>query len=124
MLSELEVHAALPVQDLERAKRFYAERLGFTPYSETPGTVDYRCKDSWFSLFPSSGRSTGEFTQAGWRTDNIEAVVADLKSRDVVFEEYDLPDFTTVNSIVTIGQIRAAYFKDSEGNLLGIAQFS
>jgi catechol 2,3-dioxygenase-like lactoylglutathione lyase family enzyme len=124
MLSELEVHAALPVQDLERAKRFYAERLGFTPYSETPGAVDYHCKDSSFSLFPSSGSSTGEFTQAGWRTDNIEAVVADLKSRDVVFEEYDLPDFKTVNSIVTIGQIRAAYFKDSEGNLLGIAQFS
>jgi catechol 2,3-dioxygenase-like lactoylglutathione lyase family enzyme len=124
MLSELEVHASLPVQDLERAKRFYAERLGFIPFSETPGAVDYRCRDSWFSLFPSWGESTGEFTQAGWRTDDIEAVVADLKSRGVIFEEYDLPDFKTVESIVTIGQIRAAYFKDSEGNLLGIAQFS
>ena len=124
MLSKLEIHAALPVQDLARAKQFYAEKLGFTPISETPAGLDYQCKDSWFSLYPSQGRSTGEFTQAGWRTDNIEGEVAELKSRGVLFEEYDLPKFKTVNSIVTIGNIRAAYFKDSEGNLLGLAQFS
>lgn len=124
MLTKLEIHAALPVQDLARAKQFYAEKLGFTPISETPAGLDYRCKDSWFSLYPSQGKSTGEFTQAGWRTDNIEGEVAELKSRGVIFEEYDLPTFKTVNSIVTIGSIRAAYFKDSEGNLLGLAQFS
>lgn len=124
MLTKLEIHAALPVQDLDRAKKFYAEKLGFTPISETPAGVDYQCKNSWFSLYPSQGGSTGEFTQAGWRTDNIEGEVAELKSRGVIFEEYDLPKFKTVNSIVTIGPIRAAYFKDSEGNLLGLAQFS
>lgn len=124
MLTKLEIHAALPVQDLDRAKKFYAEKLGFTPISETPAGVDYQCKNSWFSLYPSQGGSTGEFTQAGWRTDNIEGKVAELKSRGVIFEEYDLPKFKTVNSIVTIGPIRAAYFKDSEGNLLGLAQFS
>jgi hypothetical protein len=97
--------------------------LGLAPFAESPGATDYRCKDSWFSLFPSSGRSNGDFTQAGWRTNDIESVVSDLKSRGVDFEEYDLPDFKTVNSIVSIGSIRAAYFKDSEGNLLGIAQF-
>lgn len=124
MLTKLEIHAALPVQDLDRAKKFYAEKLGFTPISETPAGVDYQCKNSWISLYPSQGGSTGEFTQAGWRTDNIEGKVAELKSRGVIFEEYDLPKFKTVNSIVTIGPIRAAYFKDSEGNLLGLAQFS
>lgn len=124
MLTKLEIHAALPVQDLDRAKKFYAEKLGFTPISETPAGVDYQCKNSWFSLYPSQGGSTGEFTQAGWRTDNIGGEVAELKSRGVIFEEYDLPKFKTVNSIVTIGPIRAAYFKDSEGNLLGLAQFS
>lgn len=124
MLTKLEIHAALPVQDLDRAKKFYAEKLGFTPISETPAGVDYQCKNSWFSLYPSQGGSTGEFTQAGWRTDNIGGEVAELKSRGVIFEEYDLLKFKTVNSIVTIGPIRAAYFKDSEGNLLGLAQFS
>jgi catechol 2,3-dioxygenase-like lactoylglutathione lyase family enzyme len=123
MLSELEIHAALPVQDLARAKQFYAEKLGFSPVRETPAGLDYQCKHSWFSLYPSQGRSSGQFTQAGWRTDNIEAVVAELKSRGVVFEEYDLPNFKTVNSIATTGPIRAAWFKDSEGNLLGLAQF-
>lgn len=69
MLTELEIHAALPVQDMERAKQFYAETLGLTPFAESPGAVDYRCKDSWFSLYPSSGSSTGLFTKrAGGRT--------------------------------------------------------
>ena len=56
MLSELEIHAALPAQDLARAKQFYAEKLGLTPLSETPAALDYQCKDSWFSLYPSQGR--------------------------------------------------------------------
>ena len=124
MLTELEIHAALPVRDMERAKRFYAEKLGLSPFAESPGAVDYRCKGTWFSLYPSSGSSSGLFTQAGWRTDDIEALVAHLKSRGVVFEEYDLPGFKTVNSIANTGPVRAAWFKDSEGNLLGIAQFT
>ena len=82
----------------------------------------YQCKDSWFLLFPSAGVSTGQFIQAGWSTDHIEGEVAELKSRGVVFEEYDLPNFKTVNSIATTGPSRAAWFRDSEGNLLGIIQ--
>jgi catechol 2,3-dioxygenase-like lactoylglutathione lyase family enzyme len=122
MLSKLEVHATLPVKDLQRARRFYADKLGMTPKSELPGGLLYQCKDSWFLLFPSSGASTGQFTQAGWATDNIEGEVAQLKARGVVFEEYNSPNFKTVNSIATMGSNRSAWFKDSEGNLLGIVQ--
>ena len=122
MLSKLEIHATLPVKDLQRAKRFYADKLGLTPKSELPAGLMYQCKDSWFLLFPSSGASTAGFTQAGWQTDNIEAEVAELKARGVVFEEYNFPDFKTVHSIATTGNNRAAWFKDSEGNLLGIVQ--
>ncbi len=122
MLSDLEFHATLPVQDIARAKQFYSEKLGFTLVTEHPGGLVYKCKDSWFLLFPSQGRSTGQFTQGGWATDDIEATVADLKSRGLVFEEYDLPNFRTVNSIADNGPIRAAWFKDSEGNLLGVVQ--
>jgi hypothetical protein len=65
-----------------------------------------------------------------WEVDDIESVVAALRARDVVFEEYDLPDLKTVKGIANIegnypskgiGE-RAAWFKDSEGNLLGLGQ--
>ena len=59
----------------------------------------------------------------GFTVDDIESAVAELKSRGVVFEEYDFPALKTVGSVATTGPIRAAWFKDSEGNLLGLAQF-
>jgi catechol 2,3-dioxygenase-like lactoylglutathione lyase family enzyme len=124
MLSRLEIHATLPVKDINRAKKFYADKLGLTPKEETPAGLVYQCKDSWFLLFPSTGESNGSFTQLGWETDNIEAEVAELKSRGLQFIEYNLPDFKTVNSVATTGSTRAAWFKDSEGNLLGIVQLS
>jgi catechol 2,3-dioxygenase-like lactoylglutathione lyase family enzyme len=122
MLSKREFHATLPVQDLNRAKHFYAEKLGLQPESETTRGLIYRVKDSWFLLFPSSGSPTGQFTQGGWTTDDIEVDVAELKSRGVIFEEYDYPNLKTVNGIAQIGADKAAWFKDSEGNLLGLIQ--
>lgn len=122
MLPQLEFHATLPVQDLDRARQFYADKLGLQPEAETPAGLTYRCKDSWFLLYPSNGASTGEFTQGGWTTEDIEAEVAELKARGLIFEEYDFPGFKTVNSVATTESTRAAWFKDSEGNLLGIVQ--
>ncbi len=124
MLSKLEFHATLPAKDMNRAKQFYAEKLGMNPSAESPAGLVYQCKESWFLLFPSSGISTGQFTQGGWETNNVEVEVAELKSRGVTFEEYDLPNFKTVNSVATMGSNKAAWFKDSEGNLLGIVQMS
>ncbi|MGZ6347237.1 MAG: VOC family protein [Anaerolineales bacterium] len=122
MLSSLEFHTTLPAADLQRAKQFYAEKLGFTSPEETPGGLVYHCKDSWFLVFQSQGQSNGQFTQGGWATDDIEREVRELKGRGVTFEEYNFPNFKTVNSIATTGPNRAAWFKDSEGNLLGIVQ--
>jgi catechol 2,3-dioxygenase-like lactoylglutathione lyase family enzyme len=122
MLSQREFHTTIPVQDLNRARQFYAEKLGLQPESEMPGGLIYRCKDSWFLLFPSNGASTGQFTQGGWTTDDIEAEVAELKARGLDFEEYNYPNFKTVNGIAVTGAGRSAWFKDSEGNLLGIVQ--
>jgi hypothetical protein len=82
-------------------------------------------------LFASSGRPSGNHTQLGWEVEDIEATVADLRARGVVFEEYDLPGLKTVDGIAQVegnypsrggrGE-RAAWFRDSEGNLLGIGQ--
>src|ERR671919_2285703 len=97
MLNESKVATRLPAQDLERARRFYSEKLGLEPVEERPGGLRYRCRSGEFALFASAGRPSGDHTQMGWEVDDIEATVADLRSRGLVFEEYDLPGFTTVD---------------------------
>jgi catechol 2,3-dioxygenase-like lactoylglutathione lyase family enzyme len=127
MLAERPIHTALPATDLERAKRFYAEKLGLTPETELPDLRDglfYRCGEGTrFLVFPSPNATSGTHTQMTWRTNDIEAEVAALKARGVIFEEYDTPEVKTVNSVATIGQSKGAWFRDSEGNLLALGQF-
>jgi catechol 2,3-dioxygenase-like lactoylglutathione lyase family enzyme len=131
MFEHSNVAARLPAQDLQRAKSFYAEKLGLNPIEERPGGLRYQCGNGWFSLFKSSGAPSGEHTQLGWEVDDIQTTVAVLRARGVVFEEYDLPGLKTVNGIAEVpgnypsrGGLGewAAWFRDSEGNLLGIGQ--
>jgi len=121
----------LPVQDLERARRFYSEKLGLEPVDERPGGLLYRSGNAEFALFRSAGASPGTFTQMGWQVDDVEGVVSELRGRGVVFEVVDLPGFRTQDGIAEIeGNYRSkgargergAWFRDSEGNLLGIGQ--
>jgi len=131
MLGDGHVATRLPAQDLDRARAFYAQKLGLEPADERPGGLLYRCAGGEFALFASTGASSGEFTQMSWEVDDIETTVATLKGRGVVFEEYDVPGLTTVDAIAevegsypsknAIGE-RAAWFRDSEGNLIGIGQ--
>jgi predicted enzyme related to lactoylglutathione lyase/predicted small metal-binding protein len=125
-LAECRVHAALPAIDLGRAKRFYAEQLGLTPSQEGAEGIGYECGDgSSFLLFPTSISGRGGHTQAGIEVPDIEAAVAGLRSRGVAFEEYDSPELKTVAGIATgPGGSKAAWFKDSEGNLLGLVQLA
>jgi catechol 2,3-dioxygenase-like lactoylglutathione lyase family enzyme len=123
MLADRSLYPTLPAADLERAKKFYAEKLGLTPEREDPGGVFYRCgADTRFLLFPTQGVASGQHTQMSWTVDDIEAEVADLKARGVVFEEYDTPNLKTVNGVASLGPVKAAWFKDSEGNFLALAQ--
>jgi catechol 2,3-dioxygenase-like lactoylglutathione lyase family enzyme len=125
------VATRLPAQDLKRARKFYADKLGLEPDDERPGGLLYRCARGEFALFESGGASPGTFTQMGWEVDDIEATVAELRERGVVFEEVDLPGLKTVDGIADIsgnypskgatGE-RGAWFRDSEGNMLGIGQ--
>jgi catechol 2,3-dioxygenase-like lactoylglutathione lyase family enzyme len=125
-----EVTARIPVQDLERARSFYAEKLGLEPTEERPGGLLYRCASTEFALFESAGASPGTFTQMAWQVDDIEATVAELRERGVAFEEVDVPGLKTVGGIAEVagnypskgsGE-RGAWFRDSEGNMLGIGQ--
>jgi catechol 2,3-dioxygenase-like lactoylglutathione lyase family enzyme len=121
MLKGASVIATIPTQDLKRAKQFYADKLGLTPTEETPEGLTYQMDDGTaFLLFLSSGKASGAHTQMGLDVDDVHAEVKDLKARGVQFEEYDLPGLKTVDSVADIGPGQAAWFKDSEGNLIAI----
>jgi catechol 2,3-dioxygenase-like lactoylglutathione lyase family enzyme len=123
MLKDHPIHATIPCSDFARAKAFYADRLGLTPAEEQPGGAFYTGPNgSRFLLYPSGGAASGAHTQMGWSVDDIEAEVRDLKQRGVEFEAYDFPGFDKQTSISDAGPVRAAWFTDSEGNLLGIVQ--
>jgi catechol 2,3-dioxygenase-like lactoylglutathione lyase family enzyme len=130
MLNEGRVATRLPAQDLERARSFYADKLGLRPVEERAGGLRYVCAAGEFALFASAGAPSGGHTQMGWEVEDIEATVRELRSRGVIFEEYDMPGLRTVDGIADIegnypskgiGE-RGAWFRDSEGNMLGIGQ--
>lgn len=130
LLAESPIATRLPAQDLERARRWYADKLGLEPVEERPGGLRYECGGVSFALFQSVGAPSGAHTQMGWEVPDLDAVVAELRARGVVFEEYDVPGLETVDGIAKIdgnypskgvGE-RAVWFHDSEGNLIGIGQ--
>lgn len=122
-LGEAAVHTTLPAQDLDRARAFYSEKLGLEPTEEaTDGLLYEMPGGSQFFVFKTGGKPSGEHTQLGFRTDDIDATVAELRDRGVEFEEYDLPGLKSVDGIVEFPDRRGAWLKDSEGNLLGIVQ--
>ena len=130
MLQAARIAARLPVSDLNRARAWYSEKLGLDPVEERPGGLLYHGASGAFALFESAGAASGTSTQMAFEVDDIDAAVAELKRRGVVFEEVDMPGLTTVDGIATIegnypskgiGE-RGGWFRDCDGNLLGIGQ--
>ena len=120
----------LPAQDLDRARRFYRDRLGLEPLEERDGGLRYVCGTTEFHLFLSSGTASGASTQLGFEVDDLDQVVADLRSRGLVFERFEIPGFEAEGDIIVVpdnypskgrGEL-GAFFRDSEGNLLSIGQ--
>ena len=122
MLANARIHTTIPASNLERAKAFYADKLGLTPATETPAGAFYAIGGSRFFLFPSSGVASGTHTQLGFAVDDIAATVSEFKGRGLQFEEYDFPGFDKATSISSAGGVQSAWFKDTEGNLLGIVE--
>ncbi|MDQ4145837.1 MAG: VOC family protein [Actinomycetota bacterium] len=122
MLADAPAVANIPVSDLGRAAKFYEDVLGVSRTDEFPGAYAYTAGvGSQFSVSESTGASDGSFTQMVFIVTDIEKTVDDLKARGLIFEEYDGP-FKTENGIATVGRIKGAWFKDPEGNLLGLFQ--
>ena len=123
MLKGCRVHTTLPVSDLARARAFYEDTLGIPPTVEWPTGIFYDCGErTRFVLSQTAGRPSGAHTQMAFAVDDIINEVTDLKARGVVFEEYDSPTMKTVDSIVDGVRLKAAWFKDLDGNLLAIMQ--
>jgi predicted enzyme related to lactoylglutathione lyase len=123
MLKNARIVPYIPVADVERARKLYEETVGLTPKEEYAGGVVYECGGgSWVFMYPSAGAGTSKASTAFWAVDDVEAEVAALKSRGVVFEEYDMPGIKTENGIASGGGAKTAWFKDSEGNIMAISQ--
>ncbi|MDB4909861.1 MAG: hypothetical protein JWO39_684 [Gemmatimonadetes bacterium] len=123
MLSTSQIIAYVPVSDLARARKFYEEKLGFRPLNTNEAGVMYESgKGSRFFAYKSAGAGTNKASTAFWEVSNLEAEMADLKKRGVVFEEYDTPGLKTLNGIATGGGAKTAWFRDSEGNILAVSQ--
>lgn len=122
MLKNATIHAYLPASDLKRARSFYEKKVGLVPKEEYAGGVIYDCGGAEVFLYPTPNAGTSKASQAFWSVDDVESEVKDLESRGVRFEDYDMPQMKTVNHILTGGGAKTAWFKDTEGNILAIAQ--
>jgi catechol 2,3-dioxygenase-like lactoylglutathione lyase family enzyme len=121
MLKDKAVAATLAVSDLDRARGFYEQTLGLEPADENPGAVTYRAGPSFLVVYPSEYAGTNQATGATWAIgDDFDAVVEDLRGKGVRFEQYDLPDTTREGDIHVIGEMRAVWFKDPDGNILSL----
>jgi catechol 2,3-dioxygenase-like lactoylglutathione lyase family enzyme len=115
----------IPARDLGRARAWYADKLGLTTDQQEPEALLYRSGgDRLFLLFASPGAGTAQHQLAAWVVEDLAAEVAALRARGVVFEEYDLPGLRTVDGIATTPVGKAAWFKDSEGNVLTMTQLA
>jgi predicted enzyme related to lactoylglutathione lyase len=121
MLSNSRVEANVPAADLKRAREFYVEKLGLTPSTEYEGVaMTYKTAGgTTFNIYETEFAGQAGHTIAQWHVDDVEAEVNDLKAKGIAFEVYDLPGVEWDGEIASIpGMGRAAWFKDSEGNVM------
>lgn len=123
MFADLQIFPVLPAADLDRAKRWYEEKLGLTPVMDMGGAAMYRPGGTPLLVYHTDNAGTARNTAAGWVVPDLEAVMAELRGRGVTFEEYDLPDGPkTVDGVAAEDGSRSAWFTDSEGNILALTQ--
>ncbi|GIL06345.1 VOC family protein [Betaproteobacteria bacterium PRO7] len=113
------VTCILPVKDMARARRFYEDRLQLEPIGQRPdGNFLYRCAGTHIALIPKPEGTKAEHTAASFEVADIVAAIRELQSRGVTFADYDLPGLKTVNHVCDLGAEKAAWFTDTEGNIL------
>jgi catechol 2,3-dioxygenase-like lactoylglutathione lyase family enzyme len=122
MLSDKKTYATLPVSDLQRARVFYRDTLGLHEDMVTEGGVMYGSGGTQFFVYPSRFKASGH-TQMSWMVPDIKGEVAALRAKGITFEEFDQPGIKSIDGIVQSGpEVWTAWFKDPDGNLLGLTQ--
>lgn len=120
-ITDAPIHPSLAANDLARAREWYADKLGWEPSAEPPGTLVYEMLGSAFTLFETPFAGSAQNTVMNWNVADTSAEVARLRARGVVFEDYDVGDYKTVDGIMTDPEGgKSAWFKDSEGNIVGL----
>jgi len=127
MLGKAEIAAIVPVSDVEKAVEFYGGTLGLELQirrDDLPENreAEFRAGDGTLVVYESVAAGQSRGTVAGFRVDDLDSVVGALRGRGVAFEEYDLPDLKTENAIATIGDLRASWARDPDGNIIAFEQ--
>jgi catechol 2,3-dioxygenase-like lactoylglutathione lyase family enzyme len=121
MLSGGDAVATIAVKDVKASRKFYENMLGL-PVEDVHGSevVTYRSGDSKLFVYQSAFAGTNQATCVTWKSRDVDAVAAGLKARGVTFEHYDFPNMTREGDVHVSGGMRAAWFKDPDGNILSI----
>jgi catechol 2,3-dioxygenase-like lactoylglutathione lyase family enzyme len=114
--------ATIAVKDINAAKRFYEDALGLEPGpGGEPGALSYKTGSTPLFVYQSQYAGTNKATAATWVVgEDVEGIVQDLKTKGVAFEKYDFPGTTRKGDVHISGKIKAAWFKDPDGNILAI----
>jgi predicted enzyme related to lactoylglutathione lyase len=123
MLQDFPMYAYIPAKDLARARQFYEKKVGLKPSQETNGGVVYEFgRGTACFLYPTPNAGTSQASQAFWSVADVDKEIEALKARGVVFENYDMPGERSPSGAITAGGAKAAWFKDSEGNIMALIQ--
>ena len=125
MLGGKNAAATVAVSDLERARDFYENTLGLQALQETAGTIVYKSGNSVVLVYPSEYAGTNQATAVAWAVDDdFDAIVQDLKAKGTTFEHYDLPETSREGDVHVMGEFKAVWFKDPDGNILNLVNMT
>jgi catechol 2,3-dioxygenase-like lactoylglutathione lyase family enzyme len=122
MLGDKDAAANIAVKNLEVAKKFYRDTLGLTQVgSEGSELIIFRSGNSMINVYRSKYAGTNQATALTWVVgDDVESVVQALKAKGISFEHYDMPDITREGDVHIGGNMKVAWYKDPDGNILNI----
>ncbi|HEX3068657.1 MAG TPA: VOC family protein [Thermoanaerobaculia bacterium] len=120
MLSDQAAVATVAVKNLESAKKFYEQTLGLTKVMENEEVLAFKSGGSTLFVYRSQYAGTNKATAVTWVADEVEEIVKTLKSRGVTFEHYDLPNMSRQGDLHVAGTMKAAWFKDPDGNIFSL----
>jgi catechol 2,3-dioxygenase-like lactoylglutathione lyase family enzyme len=124
MLSDYPVYATIATADSAQARAFYEGTLGFpVELEDAAGGIYYRSGSTRFYVYPSEFAGRAQHTLASWEVDDVESLVRELSDKGIAFEHYDFPGLKTdERGIADLGTIKAAWFKDPDGNILNVSE--